>query len=171
MTSLARWATDAAASFPSTVILRRATMSTSHRPLCTICARGLGPGSANVGLTAGISCGGNGPAGVSCARGGVLLLLLLDVVLQPGDVDFLVLPLVLLGRQPTAPVIQRGGALLGQLLAVAIEAVLDLEARRLGLFLHVGGGGGDPGPAEPQAEDRRHCPTDLRILLHALHLF
>src|SRR6266568_4428093 len=109
MTSLARWATDAAASFPSTVILRRATMSTSRRPLCTICARGLGPGSANVGLTAGISCGGNGPARVSCARRGVLLLLL-DVVLQPGDVDFLGLPFVNDTPPPTTHTLPLHGA-------------------------------------------------------------
>src|SRR6266581_4810583 len=191
MTSLARWATDAAASFPSTVILRRATMKTSTASVLHDLRQGEWDGQrpAPAAIAAILATREGAPEVLALGRGEgsgraarlpepgqarrihETALLLLDVVLEPGDVDLLGLPPVLLGRQPLAPIVQGRGSLPGQLLPVAIEAVLGLEARGLGLLLDVDGGGGDPGPAEPQAKGRRHRQTDLRVLLHALRLF
>src|SRR6266545_789248 len=75
-------------------------------------------------------------------------LLLLFVVLQPGHVDLLRLALRLLRPQPLAAVVVGAGALLGQLLRMAVEAALGFQTGLFGLLLHGDGGGSDTGAAE-----------------------
>src|SRR6185503_14684332 len=64
------------------------------------------------------------------------LLLRLLVFLQPGRIDLLGLALLLLRAQPLAALVVRARALLGQLLGMAVEAVLGFQARLPGLLLH-----------------------------------
>src|SRR6185503_17445838 len=72
------------------------------------------------------------------------LLLLLDVLLQPGHVDLLGLALLLLVDEELAAVVELVRVLLGQLVLVAVLAVGRGEARRLGLLLVGHGGVGRP---------------------------
>src|SRR6266498_92165 len=58
----------------------------------------------------------------------------LPVVLQPRGIDFFGLALVFFGTEPGSAFVRRGSAFLGQLVHVAVLAVLDLEAELLGFL-------------------------------------